>query len=78
MNEMPFKAIKIGDLVTRMLAGSVPMQLRVTEIDEDFIYCGPPDVGWKFSRRNGAEIDEEIGWDEQHTGSVLLSNEGAN
>lgn len=61
-----FSEIKVGDSVTRMIAGSVPMVLKVTEVD-DFIHCGP----WKFSKETGAEIDDEIGWDESTTGSYL-------
>jgi hypothetical protein len=63
-----FRDIKIGDTVKRMLAGSIPMKLRVIEITEDRIITGG---GWEFSRNNGAEIDEDLGWDERHTGSVL-------
>lgn len=61
-----FEDVKVGDTVTRMIAGSIPMVLKVTAVDE-YIHCGP----WKFSRKTGAEIDEEIGWDESTTGSVL-------
>ena len=61
-----FSDIKVGDIVTRMLAGSVPMELEVTAVD-DFIHCGP----WKFSKKNGAEIDDDLGWDESTTGSFL-------
>lgn len=61
-----FEEVKAGDTVTRMIAGSIPMVLKVTAVDE-YIHCGP----WKFSRKTGAEIDEEIGWDESTTGSVL-------
>lgn len=43
--------IKVGDIVTRIIAGSVPMVLKVTEVD-DFIHCGP----WKFSKETGAEF----------------------
>ena len=63
---MKLDEIKVGDTVTRMIAGSIPMVLKVTAVDE-YIHCGP----WKFSRKTGAEIDEEIGWDESTTGSVL-------
>lgn len=62
-----FNKIKIGDTVTRILAGGVPMQIKVSAIDDTLIHCGP----WKFSRKNGAEIDEELGWSEKQTGSYL-------
>jgi len=65
-----FKNIQVGDKVTRMLAGTVPVELTVTAVD-DLIHCGP----WMFSRNNGAEIDPELGWDETRTGSYLVSPE---
>jgi hypothetical protein len=58
--------VKVGDVVTRNLAG-VPMKLKVTEVTHDRILCSP----WEFSRRNGAEIDGDMGWNESVTGSFL-------
>ena len=62
-----------GDIVTRLLAGTIPMELRVTAVDARFIYCGPAGSGWKFDRASGAEVDEELGWGPQFgaTGSYL-------
>jgi len=54
--------LKVGDTVTRMLAGTIPMELRVTEITETEILCGPRGVGYMFDKATGAEIDEELGW----------------
>ena len=54
--------LKVGDTVTRWLAGTIPMELRVTEITDTEILCGPRDVGWMFDKATGAEIDEELGW----------------
>jgi len=62
-----FETIKVGDTVIRMLAGQIPMKLRVSEVD-DLIHCGD----WTFSRKNGAEIDDVIGWNETYTGSFLV------
>lgn len=62
-----FENVKKGDKVTRMLAGSLPMELVVTDVTDDRIHCG----SWIFSRRNGAEIDEDLDWNEEHTGSFL-------
>jgi hypothetical protein len=56
-----FRAVEPGDLVTRMMAG-LAMPLRATSVDDAFIYCGPPGVGWKFDRDTGIEVDEELGW----------------
>ncbi len=60
--------MKVGDKVTRMLAGSIPMNLTITAIDDEFIHCGG---GWKFDKKTGAEVDEELGWGNEGTGSYL-------
>lgn len=74
-----FGHIKKGDTVTRLLAGVVPMKLIVGKVDDTYIYCASADgivsleEGWKFLKTNGAEVDEEIGWDGiTHTGSFLI------
>ena len=59
--------MKVGDQVTRMLAGSIPMELKITAIDDKFIHCGP----WKFDKSTGAEVDEELGWGDKETGSFI-------
>lgn len=61
--------MKVGDQVTRMLAGSIPMQLKITAIDDKFIHCGGK-RGWKFDKITGAEVDEELGWGKR-TGSYI-------
>lgn len=72
---LKFAHIKEGDVVTRMLGGEggVPMQLIVGHVDAEMIYIGKPDDGgWKFRRENGAEVDEDLGWDGiKTTGSIL-------
>lgn len=75
---MAFNRVQVGDIVTRMLAGVVPMQLRVSAIDENTIECGD----WLFDRATGMEIDYELGWGPQFgiTGSFLIEvdcHEGA-
>lgn len=50
--------IEVGQTVTRMLAGSVPMELKVTQVTETTIVCG----AWVFDKRTGAEIDDDLGW----------------
>jgi hypothetical protein len=61
--------VEVGDIVTRMLAGEIPHDLRVTQLTEDKIYCGP----WEFCRRTGAEIDDDLNWGPppKMTGSFL-------
>jgi len=54
---MSFRNIAVGDIVHRMLAGVVPMDLRVTEITDDLIITHG---GWEFSRDTGVEIDDMI------------------
>jgi len=73
---MRFENIKPGDTVCRMLGGTVPMDLLVSEVTDTEILCGPPDGGWMFCRKTGAEIDPELGWGAPplHTGSFLVPN----
>lgn len=61
--------MKVGDTVTRMLAGSVAMPLKITEISDTVITCGP----WRFCAKTGAEIDDDLGWGPppKSTGSYL-------
>lgn len=73
---MRFEHIKPGDTVRRMLGGTVPMDLLVSEVTDTEILCGPRDEGWMFCRKTGAEIDPELGWGAPplHTGSFLILN----
>ena len=66
--ESPFRNLKVGDTVTRMLAGTVPMELKITEITDELIACGP----WTFDKNTGAEVDLELGWGNIITGSFLV------
>jgi len=50
--------MKVGDVITRMLAGKVPHELKITELTDTLITCGP----WTFDRASGAEIDEFLNW----------------
>lgn len=75
---MKFGHIKKGDVVTRILGGVVKMQLVVGDVDDNLIYCSSKDgivdleSGWKFRKENGAEVDEDLGWDGiTYTGSFL-------
>lgn len=62
--------MKIGDKVTRMLAGIVPMELTITDLTKDRIICG----AWEFDRATGAEIDDylDFGPPPKITGSYLV------
>lgn len=63
---MRLSDVKPGDIVTRVMCG-MPMQLKVSEVTDDRIKCGP----WEFCKASGAEIDEELGWGGARTGSYL-------
>lgn len=73
--------MKKGDQVMRMLAGTVPMKMIITGVDDVFIYCKPADEPdfpdqWKFRLDTLAEVDEELGFDGiNFTGSFLLPPE---
>lgn len=62
--------VEIGQKVTRMLAGKIPMELKVTDVTESLIVCGP----WTFDLVTGAEVDEDLGWGPPPlvTGSFLI------
>ncbi len=53
---MDFQSVKPGDTVNRMLAGQIPMKLKVTDVTDTRIVCG----GWEFCRITGIEIDDDI------------------
>ena len=57
-----------GTLVTRLVGGIVSSELLATAVDDDFIYCAT----LKFSKKTSAEINEELGWDENNTGALLV------
>lgn len=50
-----YQAIKVGDVVERMLGFSIPMYLVVQEVTDTMIDCN-----WIFDRKTGLEIDEDI------------------
>jgi len=60
----------VRDAVTRLLAVEIPMQMPVTQIDDELIHCGPR----TFDRRNGAEVDHDLRWGPQYgrAGSSLV------
>ena len=63
----------VGKVVTRWLAGKMPMDMKITEVTDDLIVCGD----WTFHRITGAEIDEYLGWGPLPlmTGSFLTEKE---
>jgi hypothetical protein len=65
--------LKVGDTVTRWLAGSIPMTLPVTAVTETTIEC----ADWTFDRATGAEIDEYLDWGPppKMTGSYIVAED---
>ncbi len=61
--------VKVGDELTRMLGGKIPMQVIVGKIDDIHVFTSSADgiitleEGWKFRIDTGAEVDEDLGWD---------------
>jgi len=72
LRQEALQLVQRGDIVTRWLAGSIPMDLRVAEVTDDLIMCG-----WEFDRKTGAEIDEDLGWGPppKMTGSYITVKE---
>lgn len=75
--------VQPGQMVRRMLAGTIPMDVKVAAVDERFIYCGPeleegvpPEQypGWKFDRTYGYEVDEDLGWGTQAPGEIITGS----
>jgi hypothetical protein len=64
--------LKVGDTVTRMLAGRIPHKLKVTAISPNLVECGP----WTFDPVTGAEIDTLLDWGPppKTTGSYITLN----
>lgn len=50
-----YHSIKAGDVIERMLAFSIPMELIVQSVNDNII-----DAGWVFDRNTGLEIDDDI------------------
>jgi hypothetical protein len=83
---MTYRHLKTGSSVTRLLAGTIPMPMRVLRVDTRLIYCTPREMTlkaavrreliWTFDRVTGAEIDDGLGWGPAYgiTGSFLVPN----
>jgi hypothetical protein len=67
---------KVGDEVTRMLAGEIPQALKITGVTDTLIICGP----WTFDRATGAEVDDDLGWGPppKMTGSYIIRRAAKN
>lgn len=60
--------VKVGDKVIRSFGmGELKMPMTVTKITDTEIKCG----GWRFDRRFGFEIDDDLGWGAHGTGTWL-------
>jgi beta-xylosidase len=71
VNENWLNSLKTGDTVVRMLAGVLPMPLKITDIKNGLIHCGD----WTFDKRTGAEVDDYLEWGPRYgkTGSYLTN-----
>jgi hypothetical protein len=61
---------KVGHFAIRNMVGII-MKLRITEITDSRIICD----GWEFDRETGAELDDDLGWTREYTGSYLIGFE---
>ena len=76
---MKLEVVQVGDTLTRMLAGTVPMPVIVGEVKDDTIKVGSQDGrikwqdGWEFDRKTGMEIDDYLAWGPKYgiTGSFI-------
>ena len=63
--------IQVGQTVTRLLAGCIPMELIVTEVGEKLIKCG----SWEFDRESGLEVDPLLGAPPQYISHIVIQKE---
>lgn len=65
--------VKVGDTVTRYLAGELRQVLTVTDVTSEKIIC----VDWEFDRVTGAEIDDALDWGPppKATGSYIVKED---
>jgi hypothetical protein len=56
LSQQVYASIKPGDIIIRMLAFILPMELTVTAVDDKVITAG----AWRFDVQTGIEIDEDI------------------
>jgi hypothetical protein len=76
-----FADVTVGGKVIRMLAGTIPMPMTVTDVKDDRIVCtvmtddGVPFCDhWEFDKVTGAEIDDFLNWGPppKMTGSYIV------
>jgi hypothetical protein len=77
METKELKDVVVGDVVVRNLGG-VLMELKVTDLTDELIICGgtkDEHVGWRFGKKTGAEVDEDLGWGPppKYTGSYIIA-----
>jgi hypothetical protein len=85
---MDITQLKRGDPVTRLLANTIPMPMRVVRVDKTVVHCTQRDIPtefafrrgliWTFDKATGAEIDDDLGWGPAYgvTGSQLVPTAG--
>ena len=66
---------KVGDKVTRMLGGSIPINMVIDKIEDGIITASL----WTFDEETGAEVDEYLDWGPppKHTGSFIIPRKHA-
>lgn len=81
---MTFTHLKVGDPFIRLLAGSIPMEMIVTKIENESLFARAKNLSyessscndeadWQFDRKTGVEIDEDLHWGPKYgvTGSFI-------
>lgn len=77
--------MKVGDTFTRLIGGTIPMPMRVTDVLMENVYGQVRPVikavaadlsdefpdRWMFDTITGAEIDYDLAWGPKQTGSVI-------
>lgn len=84
---MDITQLRPGDTAIRLLAGQIPMWMRVLRVAADVLHCAPAQMTarvairqnliWTFDRATGVEIDDSLGWGPAYgiSGSFLVAND---
>ena len=70
LSKEQYRAIKVGDVIERMLCFAIPVYLNVIAVTDTIIDCG-----WTFDRDTGLEIDKDITTTASYISKVLTEEE---
>lgn len=60
VEEQDLTKVRPGDTVIRWLAGIIRQEQLVVKVDDQFIWTGHSENGWRFWRTSGFEYDPDL------------------